>query len=625
MKRYEKLSLIVLSVLLAASLGAVLFTRSWGNYRDQVRALRKATTRSQAEDLVDTRPLDTAQQVASLAVTSTEQEYSADALRLGDRSVDLAFAVAVRDAAANPPPLTPQTRELSARIKADEATVAADQNRIAQFTQALAKAPPGAKDDLQNLIVAAQGQLALDQDDLDAAKQELVLAGGDKQAQIQQLLDQHNASDTHTAAAVSAASAAAAASIERTQSKSIVAQIRALNSLRSKKLTLAEAQKDAESLATRLSASRAELQKQLSEDRLQKRASRPAAAPAGPASAEANAPSPEPSAAAVLHDLGEAQKNVADLGQQIEVERQLAAVYGNWITFVGVREKAFLHGILVSIFWTLLIASCIFVANSFVQRFFAEVDPERRQLRTISAVLLFALQALGVLLILLVIFGVPGDLATVLALAGAGLTVALKDFIVGFMGWFVLMGKDGIRIGDWVEINGVGGEVQKIGPLHTVILETGNWTDSGHPTGRKVSFVNSFAIEGHYFNFSTSGQWLWDEIEVQVPESAEPYPMAEAIQKIAADETTKNAQLAEAEWSRVARAHGGRSFSAAPSLSVRPVASGVTVVLRYITRANERYEVRARLYRAIVELLQKKRVYGSTVSAPSAPVTADRA
>ena len=117
----------------------------------------------------------------------------------------------------------------------------------------------------------------------------------------------------------------------------------------------------------------------------------------------------------------------------------------------------------------------------------------------------------------------PSNFATVLALAGAGLTVAMKDFIVGFFGWFVLMGKDGIRPGDWVEINGVGGEVLKVGLLHTVILETGNWTDAGHPTGRKVSFVNSFAIEGHYFNFSTSGQWLWDEIEVQIPESAEPY------------------------------------------------------------------------------------------------------
>jgi small-conductance mechanosensitive channel len=197
----------------------------------------------------------------------------------------------------------------------------------------------------------------------------------------------------------------------------------------------------------------------------------------------------------------------------------------------------------------------------------------------------------------------------------------LKDIIVGFLGWFVLMGRDGIRVGDWVEINGVGGEVLKVGPLHTVVLETGNWTDAGHPTGRKVSFVNSFAIEGHYFNFSTSGQWLWDEIEVQVPDSAEPYAMAEAIQKIAADETAKNAQQAEAEWNRVI---AGRSFNAAPSLSVRPTGAGVTVLLRYITRANERFEVRARLYRAIVELLHRRNVVGSSVSAPSAPVVATR-
>ena len=146
---------------------------------------------------------------------------------------------------------------------------------------------------------------------------------------------------------------------------------------------------------------------------------------------------------------------------------------------------------------------------------------ERREMHTMRALILFALQALGLLSILLVIFGMPTNLATVIALAGAGLTVAMKDFIVGFFGWFVLMGKDGIRAGDWVEINGVAGEVLKVGLLHTVILETGNWTDAGHPTGRQVSFVNSFAIEGHYFNFSTSGQWLWDEIEVQVPESGD--------------------------------------------------------------------------------------------------------
>lgn len=619
MKRFEKLILIALVALLAVCLTAIVLTHGWANYRDQLRAMRKSAERS--KEPVDTRPLETAQQVAALAVTRTEQDYAADALRLGDRSVDLAFAVAIREAAENPPPLTPQTRDLTARIKAGEAAVSADQNRITQFTQLLAKAPENAKDDINGLVLTAQAQLALDQDDLDAAKQELILAGGDKQAQIQQLLDQHNASDVHTAGAASAANAAEASSAERTQSKNLVAQFRAWSSLHAKELQLVQAQQDAQALAASLSATRANLQKELAEGYLEKKSKRPGTAAATPASSDsaAAAQTQEPSALSTLHDLSEAQKNLADLGKRIEVEQQLAADYGNWITFVNVREKAFLHGMLVSIFWVLLIAVCIVLANWMVQRFFADVDLERRQLRTIQAVLLFSVQAVGLLLILLVIFGVPGNLATVLALAGAGLTVALKDFIVGFLGWFVLMGKDGIRVGDWVEIDGVGGEVLKVGPLHTIILETGSWTDAGHPTGRKVSFVNSFAIEGHYFNFSTSGQWLWDEIEVLVPEGAEPHAIAEAIRKIAADETTKNAQLAEDEWNRVAPS-ASTSFSAAPSLDVRPTALGVNVVVRYITRANERHQVRARLYHAIVELLQKKKVYGSAVSTPSAKV-----
>ena len=154
-----------------------------------------------------------------------------------------------------------------------------------------------------------------------------------------------------------------------------------------------------------------------------------------------------------------------------------------------------------------------------------------------------SIQVLAVVLILLVIFGLPKQLGTVLGLAGAGLTVALKDFIVGFLGWFVLMGKNGIRLGDWVEINGVTGEVVELGMFHTVLLETGNWTDSGHPTGRRVTFTNSFAIEGHYFNFSTSGQWLWDELQVVLPAGRDPYPMVDiAIQMIVLEATAETAK-----------------------------------------------------------------------------------
>jgi small-conductance mechanosensitive channel len=216
------------------------------------------------------------------------------------------------------------------------------------------------------------------------------------------------------------------------------------------------------------------------------------------------------------------------------------------------------------------------------------------------------LQIVALGLILLVIFGPPSQLGTFLGLAGAGLTVALKDFIVSFVGWFVLMGRNGIRLGDWVEINGVTGEVVELGMFHTVLLETGNWTDSGHPTGRRVTFTNSFAIEGHYFNFSTSGQWLWDELTLVLASTQNPYPIVEAIQKTVLEATAEGAGQAEKEWQHAAHSRDMSALSAAPAVNVKPISGGVEIAVRYITRANERYQMRSKLYQAAMNLISKK-------------------
>jgi small-conductance mechanosensitive channel len=87
----------------------------------------------------------------------------------------------------------------------------------------------------------------------------------------------------------------------------------------------------------------------------------------------------------------------------------------------------------------------------------------------------------GWLLILLVVFGLPQQMPTILGLATAGITIVLQDFILAFFGWFVLMGKNGIRVGDRVEINGVGGEVAEIGLMNTTLLETGKLLTTDFP------------------------------------------------------------------------------------------------------------------------------------------------
>jgi small-conductance mechanosensitive channel len=311
-----------------------------------------------------------------------------------------------------------------------------------------------------------------------------------------------------------------------------------------------------------------------------------------------------------LHRLSDDQKNLADLDKRIQDEQELANSYAGWIAVIHSHQRGALHGMIQSALLIILILLVVYLTDRSIDRYLVEIGQERTRLHTLRTVIRFAVQAVGVALILLVILGAPQQITTFLGLATAGITVAMKDFIVAFFGWFVLMGKNGLRVGDWVEINGVAGEVIEINLLRTVLLETGNWTDTGHPTGRKVAFVNSYAIEGHFFNFTTSGQWMWDELQITVPPNQDPYPLLDAIQKTVAKETEATAVAAEEEWKNAASQYKVRAVSAAPAVNLRPTSAGVEVHVRYIARAQERSAIRARLNQALVELLHHRGVEG---------------
>lgn len=82
------------------------------------------------------------------------------------------------------------------------------------------------------------------------------------------------------------------------------------------------------------------------------------------------------------------------------------------------------------------------------------------------------------------------SLATFLGIASAGLAVAMQNVILAVAGYFLLVGKLHIRIGDRVQISGVSGEVIEIGLLQFRLRELGAAGDP--PAGRIVSFSNSF-------------------------------------------------------------------------------------------------------------------------------------
>ncbi len=589
MKKQRIVVTVVIVLLLAAATGLFLTTER--------QAAKRAETRAAEPSPVDLQPLRTSQALARLPGSPEEHPLARETLRLADRDADLAFAVALRDAVANPIPLDGEILDTLLRLQDAEKLLENDQTRVDQLTADVAKASGKIKEELEQELQVARAELELDQNDVEDAKEDLIRVGGDPQARIRRMVEQHKAATQGTDAV------SATAVVPAVQSgRGLVGRIREWNRLRDKQAHLRSAQRDAESLIASLGSQHLTRQKQVDGERAKvpELAQRSAARPA---------PASLLSAAKRLANL---QKQAAELNKRLHGQEQLAGVYGRWSDQVAGDQRVALHRVLLDLLWILLVVLVVFLFNAWLEHYWAGLAPDRRRLQSLRTVVRAVVQALGVCVILLLMFGPPGQLATVLGLAGAGLTIALKDFIVGFFGWFILMGKDGLRVGDWVEIKGVGGEVAEIGLFHTVLLETGNWTDIGHPTGRRVTFVNSFAIEGHYFNFSTAGQWLWDELKVNVV-ADDPNQIVEAIQKRVAEETAEDTQLAELEWRRVARTRGMSAFSSEPAVNVRPAAGGVEVLVRYITRANQRHQTRAKLYRAVVELLRQDQITAKKV------------
>jgi small-conductance mechanosensitive channel len=300
------------------------------------------------------------------------------------------------------------------------------------------------------------------------------------------------------------------------------------------------------------------------------------------------------------------QRMLSDLGRRMQDEQDLAELYNGWGDLALAQQRAALHTLLQWVMAVLGVLVLVFLSDRLFERIFIRMVQGNKRVGRMLKVAKYAVLALGILAILFILFGPPSQATTLFGLAGAGLTVALKDFIVAFFGWFVLVGRNGIHVGDWVEINGVGGEVVEIGLLRTMLLETGNWSESGHPTGRIVSFVNSFAIEGHFFNFSTSGQWMWDELQVNVPPGRDPYQLLEAVRQRVEQATSANAALAETEWRKSVKARRAQAFSARAGVDLVPVAGALEIRIRYITRAYERHDVRRELNQALVELTRSE-------------------
>src|ERR1700719_3979176 len=585
MNRARIVIVLIMLIVLAVTLAGAFMTRGVMAYLPFLQARTGNWTGAYVPPgIVDQRPWQTAATLAALAQSSEERELARDAERLADHEIDQAFSQSLRQASLEKPNSSGKASALQQRVTELQETIKNDQARIASLSAGARTKSAGAVSNASDSEIA-KAQLGLDQTELPDSIEDLARESGDQRGKLQQELAARQAAmKQYRESASKDDGQTAVASAE--QYKTFAQQLSTLRSLRNKKQLIAQAEQLARADVAALTADRA---------RLKTEATGLGDKAIGESSSER---------IDRLRQISVQQNIQSILNDRVGAQQQLVALYGRWGEQVEIQRKIVVHLILRSLALIAAICLLVILAGWALQLALERMVHDPRQKQTLKTVVNLGTQVVGLLLILLAIFGVPRQMPTILGLATAGLTVVFQDFILAFCGWFVLMGPNGVRVRDWVEIDGVGGEVVQLGLFRTWLLETGNWTANGHPTGRRVSFFNGYAIRGKYFNFSTVGQWMWDEIKVSVPSGTDIHPLIKGIYEATVKTTEADAKMAETEWKRVTHEEGSPQFSAMPSVNVRPAGAGLDIVIRYVTRAGVRVETRNHLFAMIVELMQ---------------------
>jgi small-conductance mechanosensitive channel len=578
MKELRRLVVVVPAVALAVLVVLLFLNR--GAMEQLAFLKRGATAANGSEGPVDQRPTETAETLAGMAVSVEEQGFAQQAERLASHEVDKAFEQALKREETQPKRLTGEAAALTAKVAELQAAVKADQAAV-DTLGAMAKTS-GAADTEGSDLDVAEAQMGLDQDELADAQADLARATGDRRGEIEQELTARQAAAKKAGDAGAQKKTAMAAAREF---GTLAGRMRAWMDQKNRAALLAEAEAQTASDANAM---------QREHDALEAAAASAANAGAGLVG---------PARVALLKSLAGRRVRMSLMDDRVQTDRQLAHTYASWQAQVWVQHRIVGYLLLESLAWVAGIVLLAAVSGTLGRMAVRRVVTEARERRTMETIVALAVEVLALGAVALVVFGAPQQMPTILGFATAAVTVVFQDFILGFFGWFSLMGRHGIRVGDWVEINSVAGEVAEIGLFRTVLLETGNWTTKGHPTGRRMSFSNSFALRGQFFNFSTNGQWMWDELNVNVPATANAYDLIQRMQTAVDRETETDTEQADREWQRVAKDIGVGQFAAKPTVELRPASSGVEVVVRYVTRASGRFALRSKINAALLGVM----------------------
>jgi small-conductance mechanosensitive channel len=282
--------------------------------------------------------------------------------------------------------------------------------------------------------------------------------------------------------------------------------------------------------------------------------------------------------------LDQYRRNLANWHDAIENQ------YGNAFKTLGVRL-----GVLA-----VLLAIVSAAAEAWRRAVLRYVQDTRRRYQF----LLLRRIALWCVVVVIVGFAFASELGSIVTFAGliaAGLAVAMQSVLVSIVGYFFLIGKYGIRVGDRVQIGEVTGEVIDLGLVRLHLMELNGHGQLG-PTGRVVAFANSivFQVSNGLFKQIHGVNFVWREITLSLPPgidyAAAKRKLSAAVTNVLMEDREEILRQTKEIQRATSSSYGG---DAQPRVQLSFSATGVEAYIRYPVHLQNAGEMEERVSQAV--------------------------
>ena len=292
----------------------------------------------------------------------------------------------------------------------------------------------------------------------------------------------------------------------------------------------------------------------------------------------------------------------------------------NWRDAVKVESRGALESLGIRVGALGLILGAVFaLAELWHRGVLKYVQDSRRRYQ----LLLLRRIALWTLVVIIIGFTFASELSSIVTFAGlitAGLAVAMQSVLVSIVGYFFLIGKYGIRVGDRVQIGEVSGEIIELGMVRMYLMELAG-RGSSVPTGRVVAFPNSvvFQVTTGLFKQIPGVSFAWHDITLALPPGVD-YPTVKEKLFTAANEALADyreeiqRQTRELQKTTLSSAGG----DAMPTVQLSYSVKGVEAHVRYPVHSSHAAEIDERMSRTLLEVISGLTPEGSGGPSPSA-------